>query len=184
MSLFSFLKKRKQTSREEPPVEIQSIPTVKLDRSLVTKAVEDDLKSTIASIDDIPRSMKAGLYKEALNSAPQRDLFSLTQYIVSLRLNNMSRARAAEISGFIANRTTASVTREHQLSLGITEAIWIHTGAPCGVGPEFAIDAEHRAANGQKYSVRTGMLVNGSYVWPGADVGCKCISRSTTEGFS
>jgi hypothetical protein len=183
--MFSFFKRRKRALRAEPSVaDLRSIPTIQIDRRLITQAVRDDLSATIASVEDIPHSMKDGLYREALNSAPKRDLHSLAQYILDLRLNNMPEARAAEIARLIANSTGAFMTKERQISIGIKEALWMHSGARCGISPEFAIAAAHCAANGKKYSVDTGLLIEGKHVWPGREAGCKCASKAIVKGFS
>lgn len=183
MSLFSFFKRRKPQP-VDLRIEPQSLPTVKFDQRLVTKAVKGDLAKTIAMLNEIPSSLKDGLYKEALKSAPERDLGSLTQYILALGLNDMSKPRAAELARFIGRRTGASIDKENRRSLGITEAIWLHSGAPCGIAPDFVIDTDHRAANGKKYSISVGMQINGECTWPGWDRGCKCISRPLVKGFS
>jgi hypothetical protein len=90
MSLFSFFKRRKP-----PPIDLRiephSFPTVEFDQRLITKAVKDDIANTIAMIDDIPEPLKSGLYKAALQSAPQRDLASLDRFILSLRLHANGR---------------------------------------------------------------------------------------------
>ena len=49
------------------------------------------------------------------------------------------------------NKATASMTRARQNELGITEAIWVHSGA--GKHPR----PTHVAMNGAKYDVKKGM---------------------------
>ena len=38
-------------------------------------------------------------------------------------------------------------------------------------------DAAHRAADGKRYEVGKGMLLNGRLTMPGREEGCECISR-------
>jgi hypothetical protein len=178
MSLFSFFKRRKP-----PPIDLRiephSFPTVEFDQRLITKAVKDDIANTIAMIDDIPEPLKSGLYKAALQSAPQRDLASLDRFILSLRLNAMTKRRAADISRFISNRTSAFINKERCLSLGTEFAVWMYSGAPC----DGDLDALHREANGSRFPLARGMLIDGQYTWPGREAGCKCVSKSVIPGF-
>lgn len=44
-------------------------------------------------------------------------------------------------------------------------------------------DAAHKAADGKRYEVVKGMLMDGRLTMPGRDEGCKCISRSVIPGF-
>jgi uncharacterized protein with gpF-like domain len=182
MSIFSFFRRR-----GAPLVEptFDSIPTVKFDESQVTPAVRADIKQAIHSIKDIPNSFKPAIYRQALVSAPKRDLFALKNFILDLRLNDMPVHRAAEIARFIANAATSSITKARQVYFGITEAVWMHSGARCGVRPEFTINADHRAVSGETYRIDDGMLMpDGSYEWPGAANGCKCASKPKVKGFS
>src|SRR5271168_4676967 len=70
------------------------------------------------------------------------------------------------------------------MSIGITHAIWLYSGAPCCEDPkdrslqDARRDAAHKAADGQRYEIATGMLLDGKWVHPGQEPGCKCSSKS------
>jgi hypothetical protein len=76
------------------------------------------------------------------------------------------------------------IDRERQSALGITHAIWLYANAPCMKDPfhptaaDVKRDAAHREANGKKYRIDKGLLVDGKRTWPGKEEECKCISRS------
>jgi hypothetical protein len=182
--MWPFSRRKKKVSHDLQSIELDSIPVVQFDRRRITQAVKNDLNETIALLEDIPISIRQGLFDEALQSAPKRDLSALTRYIQNLRLNSMTPTKAADISRFIANRMTSSIQQHQQSSLGITEAIWLYSGAPCGFKPDFAINASHRAVGGKKFKIETGMRIAGKYTWPGREPGCKCVSQSVIKGFS
>jgi uncharacterized protein with gpF-like domain len=64
--------------------------------------------------------------------------------------------------------------------LGITEAIWVHSGA--GKHPR----PTHVAMNGKKYDVNKGMWDPAvkRWIFPGEEINCRCVSRSIIPGFS
>jgi hypothetical protein len=77
---------------------------------------------------------------------------------------------------------------EQQLMHGITEAKWIYSGAPCYSArkpseADTRRDIYHRAANGKRYTLAMGLLINGHLTHPGAEVGCKCTFISIIPGF-
>ena len=166
-------------SRSESPTRVSaSIPTVQFDRRRVTSAVEAEIRSTLATILELDAPIPASVYAAAVESvAAGRDLAVLHNSLVGLGL---SKSRASEISRFINNKATAMMDREKQASLGITHATWLYSGAPCAA----AEDAEHQAADGRKYVVAEGLLVGGRRIWPGYDLGCKCVAKSVVPGFS
>ena len=101
----------------------------------------------------------------------------------------MTKQRASEISIRLNNKATALINRNQQVSIGIKYAIWVYSGAPCQVNPkkpsakDIRQDAAHKAADGKRYEVAKGMLLNGELTMPGQEEGCKCISRPIIPGF-
>jgi hypothetical protein len=173
------------------PQSIGTIPTVKFDPRRVTKSVEEDLRASIESFDEFDPSHVPIIYAAALKSTlagGNRAL--LYQAIIDLGLPQITKSRAREITTFIANRATAQINQEHQISLGITSAIWASAGAPCMVNPkkptkaDVARDREHKLADGKRYDVKTGMFLNGRWTIPGRDPGCKCSSSSIIPGLA
>lgn len=79
------------------------------------------------------------------------------------------------------SRERALSNRNRQLELGITEAIWLYSGAPCDIDPRKPRgnqNASHKAANGKRFMIAEGMFLDGKWTWPGHEDGCRCVSRS------
>jgi hypothetical protein len=167
-----------------------AIPTVMFDPKRVTEEVEADLKNNIKKIEGFDESHFDQIYAAALQSVSRgRDLAILFNAIMALKLPDMTKQRTSEISLSLNNKATALMNRNQQVSLGIEYATWIYSGAPCQINPkrpsaeDIRQDAAHKAANGKRYEVITGMFVNGRLTMPGRDEGCKCSSRSIIPGF-
>jgi uncharacterized protein with gpF-like domain len=62
--------------------------------------------------------------------------------------------------------------------LGITEAVWLHSGG--GKVPR----PTHVRNNGRRYSVAEGWLdpAEGRRVFPGELINCRCVSRAVMPG--
>jgi hypothetical protein len=86
----------------------------------------------------------------------------------------VTRRRAAFVAKDQINKATAIVTRVRQQEVGMTEAVWLHSGG--GNHPR----EEHVKWSGSKYSISKGMWseVDQAWVWPGTPVNCRCISKS------
>ena len=87
----------------------------------------------------------------------------------------ITRRRAALIARDQNNKASASILRARQLQLGITKAIWLHSGGGNHPRPE------HVAFSGEQFDVETGAFLEGKYVWPGTEINCKCSSRPVIE---
>jgi len=105
-----------------------------------------------------------------------RDLGGLTQELE--RRYGITRRRAAGIAADQNNKCTAVITEARQTELGIKEAIWMHSGG--GKQPR----PSHVAANGKRYEIGKGMLIDGEWIRPGEKINCRCVSRSVIPGFS
>jgi hypothetical protein len=180
--------KRKTTSE---PKDVRGIPTVKFDPTRVTEVVKADLKTNILSLPEIDENTFEQVYGAAIRSiSAGRDLHLLTNALLGLNIESMTKRRAGEIALLLNNRATALMARERQISLGITHAIWLYSGAPCMLDPrkpadyEIQQNAAHRAVNGKEFEIVKGMYLNGKWTWPGVEPGCKCVSRSKIPGFS
>ena len=92
----------------------------------------------------------------------------------------VTRRRAAFIARDQNNKATASMTRARQDEVGITQAIWGHSGG--GKHPR----PTHVAMNGKKYDVRKGMWDPAvkRWIFPSEEVNCRCFSRPVIQGFS
>ncbi|WNV04207.1 hypothetical protein RP726_17610 [Candidatus Methylospira mobilis] len=163
-----------------------TIPTVEFDSSQVTEEVKADLRKNIELIEGIDQKHFDQIYDAALRSvAGGRNLYLLTQALIQMNINGMTKARAGQIASSLNSKATATINRIKQQSLGITEAIWRYSGVPCEVSPKNPgqQDSAHKAADGKLYKVDTGMFLNGTWTWPGYEDGCRCGSKSVIKGF-
>jgi hypothetical protein len=163
------------------------MPTVKFDPSTVTKSVKADLRRNIELLDDLGKEHVPQIYEAAVRSVSAgRDLNVL--FLALMKIEGMSKGRAAEIARSLNNKATAIINRERQASLGITHAKWMYANAPCMKDPkrpsaaDVKQDSAHRLANGSRYETRKGLFVDGKWTWPGVEEGCKCTSRSIVPG--
>jgi hypothetical protein len=180
-----------QTDVEPAPISAKQramMPTVKFDPSLVTKKVKADLLKNIEQLEDIPKKHFREIYDAALSMIEAGRNLQLL-YNVLLKLDGMSTDRAKEITHSLANKATAFTEQESRFRLGITHAIWMYANAPCMVNPrhptaaDLKQDASHKAANGKRFEVGKGLLIDGEWTLPHRGEGCKCSSRSVIPGF-
>ena len=159
-----------------------TIPTVKFDSNRVTEAVKADLRSNIQKVKEFDETLLEQIYDSALQSISKgRDLGTLFNAIMELNLPDMTKRRASEISLSLNNKATALMNRDQQVSVGIKYAMWVYSQAPCQMNPknpsseDIRQDAAHQAADGQRYEVAKGMLLNGRWTLPGARRGVQML---------
>lgn len=150
----------------------------------LTPEVLDILKATIAENVSLIKSIPSQFFTQIEGSVMRsvtagRDLSSLTKELEAHY--GVTRRRAAFISLDQNNKATAAIQRTRQMSLGITDAIWLHSHG--GKEPR----RRHLAYSGKKYEVAKGAPVgdkNGNYVHPGEEVNCRCVAKPIVPGFS
>lgn len=170
-----------------PRIPTDKIPTVAFDASAVSDAVKADLRNNILLLEDVEKRHFDQVYEAALRSITAgRDLSILYNALMRLNVAGMTKRRASEIAHVLNNKATALMTRERQEAVGITQAVWLYSGAPCEVNPKAPTgqDAAHRAANGKPFDVSKGMFLNGKWTWPGVEPGCRCASKSVVPSLS
>jgi SPP1 gp7 family putative phage head morphogenesis protein len=149
----------------------------------MTPAMRDIMAATVGQQVSLIKSIPSryftnieGLVMRSVQTG--RDLGQLTADLQ--QQFDVTRRRAAFIARDQNNKATASMTRARQDELGITQAIWVHSGA--GKHPR----PTHVAMNGKKYDVNKGMWDSAVNCWifPGEEINCRCISRSIIPGFS
>ncbi len=180
---------RRSRPSSEPAV--TSIPTVTFDSSRVTGPVKADILSTLRECEDIPKDKLPAINVAAVMAIEKGgDLHTLHTAIMSNGIAGMTKRRASEIARHVQSRATSLMNVERMAGLGIEEAVWVYSGAPCYLNtksplPEqLALDAAHKAADGRRYWVREGLTIDGKRTWPGREVGCKCVSKAVMAGFS
>lgn len=140
----------------------------------MTPAVRDafnaSLEANIGLIRSIPEQYSQQVEGAVMRSyAAGRDLQTMTKDIQNIYPVTMRRA--AFIARDQSNKANAVVNRARQLELGITEALWMHSHA--GKDPR----PTHVAANGKRYEIAKGCLIDGEYIQPGEEINCRCTSR-------
>jgi SPP1 gp7 family putative phage head morphogenesis protein len=146
----------------------------------MTAAMNDALQATIGEQVGLIRSI-ASEHLSAVEGIAMRSIQegrNLGHMAKELEQRfGVTKRRAALISRDQSNKSTATFTRVRQLQVGITEAIWEHSRG--GKHPR----PEHLAASGKKYSVETGMWLEGKWTFPGREINCRCYSRPLIQGF-
>ena len=162
---------------------VQAMPTVRFDPSTVSESVKVNLRRHMEQLPDLGKDHIPQIYEAALRSILAGG--NLQALCVSLmKIDGMSKERAAEISRLLNNKATAQINQERQAFLAITHAIWMYANAPCMKNPrcptvaDVQKDSAHRAANGEKYAIAKGLFVDGKWTRPGVEEGCKCSSRA------
>lgn len=169
-----------------PPTDVKRFHSpfaIEFDPSTVSESVKANLRRNIELLGGIEKNHIPQIYEAALGSVlAGRNLHSLVVALV--RIEGMSEDRALEIARNLHNKATEQINRDRQSSLGITHAIWMYANVPCMKDPshpteaEIQQDAAHKAANGKRYDLSKGLLVDGKWTRPGVELGCKCVSRS------
>ena len=184
--MWPFRKKLGKTEVAATPSSL--LPTVEFDRRGVTPAVEAEILDALREVSEIAEQQIGTAHNAALESVARgRDLHHLCAALIALGL---TKGRAAEVSRAVNNRATSLMQRIRQQELGITEAIWLHSGAPClsnmrNPSPtDIGRNSDHLAASGKRYQVSQGMQMGSRRVWPGQEPGCGCISKPVVPGFS
>jgi hypothetical protein len=172
----------------EPPY---AIPAVTFDQNLITEEIRADLRNNIKELAEFDETNFDHIYDAALRSMTRgRDLATLAKAIMDLNLPAMTECRAGEIARILHNKATALINRDRQISVGIEYAIWMYANAPCMLNPRHptpadrSMDEAHKAADGTRYQVANGLVLNGRRTWPGRREGCRCFSKSIVPGFS
>lgn len=72
------------------------------------------------------------------------------------------------------NKAKAIMEEARRTELGISEAIWQHSGGGREPRPT------HVAMNGKRYQIKRGMYDSAvkKHVWPGTEINCRCTSRA------
>lgn len=159
------------------------IPTVKFDAKRLTPTVKAQLKKDIATFELIGKKNASNIYSVALEALRRgMDAYHLCNSL--MEIEGMQQGSAQRITSFLLNRASALMTTETRLSLGITQATWVYSGAACmydfarASEADLKRDAGHRALDGKVFDVRSGVKVGEAHIWPGFEEGCKCVSKS------
>ena len=152
-------------------------------RFTMTPAMRDVLNATIAQNVNLIRSIPQQYLNEVQGAVMRsvqtgRDLSQLTKQLE--RHYEITGRRAALIARDQNNKATSAMLHARQDSVGITEAVWMHSHA--GKKPR----PSHVKMNNKKYKIKEGMWDDdeGRYVLPGELINCRCTQRPIVKGFS
>lgn len=131
----------------------RSFMKLKLDTNV--ELVQDLMENEI-------NQLKKQVMRNMMNGAPASELAKgLAQHI------RVSRSRANTIARTEVNTLTGQLNDRRALELGIDEGIWR--------GVEDNREREsHRKAEGKRFKLEKGLLIEGKYTWPGREPNCRC----------
>jgi uncharacterized protein with gpF-like domain len=94
----------------------------------------------------------------------------------------VTKQRAALIARDQNEKATAAFTRARHLEIGITEAIWVHSGAGREPRPTHVKAGREKV----RFNVAEGWLdpAEGKHIQPGELINCRCVAKPVLKGFS
>ena len=150
----------------------------------MTRAARDVMNATIAEqvglIKSIPQKYFLEVQGDVMRSIQAgHDMSQLTK---ALQENyGVTYRRAAFIARDQNSKAIASMTRVRQQEIGVTEAIWVHSGGGREPRPTHLAAGKRQ----QRYDVREGWYDPsvGKKIFPGELINCRCVSRAVIPGF-
>ncbi|ULJ60784.1 phage minor head protein [Wielerella bovis] len=142
----------------------------------IKNAVQASLSANVGLIRSIGQQYLSRVEQDVWQSINAgHDLATLTKTLKDSY--HISEKRAAFIARDQNNKAKAVIEQARRQSLGITEAIWVHSHA--GKQPR----ASHLAANGKRFDIAKGMYLDGKWVQPATEINCRCASRAVIPAF-
>ena len=149
----------------------------------MTPAMRDIIQATVTAnvslIKSIPQRYFTQIEGMVMRSVQKGG--DLKQLTTDLRKEfRVSKRRAALIARDQNAKATGSLVRARQIELGLTRAIWLHSGG--GKHPR----PTHVRNNGKEYDVIKGWWDPSvkKRIHPGELINCKCTNRAIVEGLS
>lgn len=140
----------------------------------------DNIATTLSELGVVPEQHWDAVFDVAAASVKRgRDLAMMCRALEAIGVGKRDREHAARL---VHNRATAIMQVERWTSEGIEEAKWLWPGVDCVLNDPADVRG-HREANGKRYRVERGLRVNGRYVTPGMEDGCRCIGQAVVPGF-
>lgn len=141
----------------------------------MTKAMRDVANAAVVENVGLIKSIPQQYFQEiegiVMRGYSQgRDLATITSELQARY--GVTKRRAILISRDQNNKLTAATTQARRLELGIKEALWQHSHS--GKEPR----KSHVAADGKKFEIAKGCLIDGKWILPGTEINCRCSSKS------
>lgn len=151
----------------------------------MTRAMRDVMNATISEqvglIKSIPQQFLTNVEGIVMRGVTTgRDLGAISTALQEQL--GVTKRRAAFIARDQSNKATASMTRVRQLEIGLTEAVWVHSGGGAHPRPTHLKAGRDK----QRYDIAKGWYdpAVGEFIWPGMLPNCRCVSRPVVKGFS
>jgi uncharacterized protein with gpF-like domain len=151
----------------------------------MTPAMRDVLGATVnqnvALIKSIPREYLGqveGIVMRGVQTG--RDLGQVSKDLQE-RVG-VTKRRAALISRDQNNKATAAFSRARQMEVGLTKAVWVHSGGGHEARPSHLKAGRERTT----YKISEGWYDphEKRHIQPGELINCRCVGRPVVKGFS
>lgn len=144
-----------------------------------TKASREAYKAVAAQqvnlIKSIPQQFLKDVEQQVWSSVMAgSDMATLSRGIK--KKYKIANKRAALIARDQNHKAMAVIENVRRMELGLTHAIWKHSGA--GKEPR----PSHVAASGVKYDLKKGLYLEGKWTYPGMEINCRCTSITVIPG--
>lgn len=140
------------------------------------EALSASIQEQVGLIRSIPRDYLAEVQGLVMRSAVRgRDVGALADELK--KRHSITHRRANLIARDQNNKATATMTQVRQAQMGIKDGIWRHSHA--GKTPR----PSHVKANGKRFNIKKGMLIDGEYILPGEKINCRCTWQPIIPGF-
>ena len=154
-------------------------------RFRMTKVMTEVMKATIGEQVGLIKSIPSAYFTQIEGMVMRAvsvggDLGPLAKQL--RKQYGVTKRRAALISRDQSNKATATLTRVRQLEVGITHAIWLHSGGGKEPRPTHVKAGRDRVV----YDIAKGWWdpAISKYIWPGTEINCRCVTIPLVKGFS
>lgn len=142
-----------------------------------TKAIRDamnaSIQENISLIRSIPQKYLTNVEGTVMRGFSRgRDLKQISDELQ--RHYGVTKRRAAFIALDQSNKLSATVTQARRIELGLFEAEWLHSNAGKHPRPSHVKAGKERL----RFDIRQGAYIDGKYIQPGFEPGCRCVSRT------
>jgi uncharacterized protein with gpF-like domain len=150
----------------------------------ITPAIRDIMAATVHENVELIKSIAPqyltqveGIVMRGVSAGRDAEVIS---FELQKRLG-VTRRRAALIARDQNNKATAAFLRARHLEIGITKAIWVHSGGGHQKRPSHVKASQDKV----EYDIAKGWYDPDEKKWiqPGELINCKCISRPVVPGF-